>query len=75
MILAAAAEAEQKGWAKAQELADWYKGELVKHGMTVEEASDTLKEELKAIGEQMTSDWLEDAGEEGQAIIDTYQAM
>ena len=75
VILAAAAEAEQKGWAKAQELADWYKGELVKHGMTVEEASDTLKEELKAIGEQMTSDWLEDAGEEGQAIIDTYQAM
>ena len=74
IILKASAEAEQKGWAKAQELADWYKGELAKNGMTVQDANPKLTAELKAIGEQMTNDWLKEAGSEGQAIIDAYKA-
>ncbi|BFM50886.1 TRAP transporter substrate-binding protein [Marinomonas sp. THO17] len=75
VILTAAANAEKKGWAKAESLSNWYKEELTKNGMTVAEASPTLKADFKAIGETMTADWLKEAGAEGQAIIDSYQAM
>lgn len=44
-------------------------------GMTVEKASDTLKDELRAIGEVMSAEWLEAAGAEGQALIDDFKAM
>ena len=63
------------GWAKAKELADWYKSELAKHGMKVEYASAQLTYELQVIGVNMTMDWLKDAGQEGQDIIDDYKAM
>lgn len=41
-------------------------------GMTVGPASDTLVEELKEIGNTMTEEWLEAAGEDGKAIVDAY---
>jgi len=44
-------------------------------GMTVGPASDQMKGELQAIGETMTSEWLEAAGAEGQAIVDSFKAM
>ena len=43
--------------------------------MTVGRASDELVGELKAIGETMTSEWLEAAGDEGKAIIDAFKGM
>ena len=42
--------------------------------MTVEDPSPELVDELKAVGETMTSEWLEAAGEDGQAIVDAYSA-
>lgn len=75
IILKASAEAEKKGWAKAEELANWYKVELAKNGMTVELAGSTLTDELQAIGVTMTLDWLKEAGPEGKQVIDSYQAM
>ena len=44
-------------------------------GMTVEPANDTMKGELREIGETMTSEWLEAAGEEGKAIVDAFMSL
>ncbi|NKB28665.1 MAG: C4-dicarboxylate ABC transporter substrate-binding protein [Rhodobacteraceae bacterium] len=44
-------------------------------GMTVGPASDQMVGELKAIGETMTAEWLEAAGEEGAAIVDAFKGM
>src|SRR5690606_14989573 len=47
IVLEEAAKAEEAGWAKAQELSDWYKAELAKNGMIVEPPSDQLAAEFK----------------------------
>lgn len=44
-------------------------------GMTVGPASDQMVSELKTIGETMTAEWLEAAGDEGKAIVDAFKAM
>ena len=44
-------------------------------GMTVEKASDEMVEGLKAVGETMTTEWLEAAGEDGAAIVDAFKGM
>ena len=74
-LLDAAATAEERGWAKAQELADWYKEQLAAQGMQVQPPSDQLKADFEGIGEQMTEEWLQSAGEPGKAIVDAYKAM
>ena len=66
--------AEQAGWAKAQELSDWYKEQLAANGMEVGPPSAKLAEDFKAVGATMTTEWLERAGESGKAVIDAYQA-
>ena len=43
--------------------------------MTVEPAGDGLQNELKDIGATMTADWLKAAGADGQAIVDSFNAM
>ncbi|MBJ7536570.1 TRAP transporter substrate-binding protein [Marinomonas transparens] len=75
IVLSASATAEKKGWAKSEELANWYKLELEKHGMHVQYAGETLTNELQNIGIKMTMDWLEESGAEGQKIIDDFKAM
>ena len=74
IILGAAAMAEQSGWAKARELADWYKDELAAQGMQVAPPSDQLRADFLAMGETMTAEWLERAGEAGAAVVDAYKA-
>lgn len=71
----AAAEAEAIGWARAEELADWYKQELAAEGMQVHEPGAELKADLEAIGATMTEEWLEQAGEVGRSVIESYRAM
>ncbi|WP_296765621.1 TRAP transporter substrate-binding protein [Sediminimonas sp.] len=44
-------------------------------GMTVEPPSDTLRGELQEIGETMTAEWLEQAGAEGEEIVEAFRAM
>lgn len=75
IILDASAKAEADGWAKAEELANWYKDQLVANGMTVQSAGEQLTADFKRIGEVMTQEWLERAGEDGQAVIDAFHAM
>jgi TRAP-type C4-dicarboxylate transport system substrate-binding protein len=70
-----AAEAEQRGWAKAEELANWYKDELAKNGMKIEQPSPELQEGFKKIGETMMNEWLEKAGDTGKQVIEKYRSM
>ena len=74
IIMDAAATAQAKGWAKAEELSDWYVEQFTLNGMTVSPASDQLVADFQAVAEQLKADWLERAGERGQAIIDAYEA-
>ena len=69
------AEAAARGLAKAKELTDFYLKGLAENGMTVAPPSDQLKSDLKGFGETMTNEWLENAGDEGKAIIDAYSSM
>ena len=75
VVTEAAATAQKNGWAKAQELADWYKEQLAANGMTVEGPSDALRADFVRIGEQMTKEWLDRAGSGGQAVINAYKKM
>ncbi len=61
--------------AKSEELANWYFEQLQANGMTVTDAGPEFLAELKAIGEKMTADWLEQTGADGQAILDAYHKM
>ncbi len=74
IVLEAAAAAETRGWAKAEELSNWYKEQLAAEGMTVEPPSDQLAADFRAMGETMMTEWLERAGDHGQAVIDAYNA-
>jgi TRAP-type C4-dicarboxylate transport system substrate-binding protein len=70
-----AAQAEQEGTAKSSELNNWYKEQLTANGMTVQPPGDVLRADLEAIGETMTEEWLDAAGEPGQEIIEAYKTM
>ena len=69
-----AAKAAEAGTAKSIELNDWYKEQLTENGMTVQKAEGQLRDDMIAIGETMTAEWLEATGEAGQAIVDAFKA-
>jgi TRAP-type C4-dicarboxylate transport system substrate-binding protein len=71
-ITTCAEAAAADGLAKAKELTQFYLDGLAEGGMTVGPPSDALKADLQRIGETMTAEWVEDAGEPGKAIIDAY---
>jgi TRAP-type C4-dicarboxylate transport system substrate-binding protein len=74
-LLEAAESAEARGWAKAEELAEWYKEQLATNGMTVQEPGEQLKADFEEIGKKMTGEWLAETGETGQQVIDAYKSM
>jgi TRAP-type C4-dicarboxylate transport system substrate-binding protein len=74
-IMKAAAAAEERGWKMSQEKTAFYMSELKARGMKVQPPSDKLKDDLKKVGETLTSDWLKRAGADGQAVIDAYKKM
>ncbi|QHQ36337.1 TRAP transporter substrate-binding protein [Algicella marina] len=74
VITACAELAEYAGTWRAKEYTGFTVEGLKEGGMTVAPAGETLVGELQEIGETMTSDWLVEAGEEGQAIVDAFKA-
>jgi len=74
IVLDAAARAEQDGWAKARELSAWYAEQLAANGMEVTGPSDQLRADLVGIGETMTAEWLDRAGDAGKQVVDAYRA-
>jgi len=75
VVLQVAREAEDRGWAKAEELATWSKQKLVENGMMVATPSDRLTSDFRQIGKQMMNDWLERAGAQGRKVINDYNKM
>lgn len=71
----AAANAESKCWAKAEELDAWYIEEFKKNGMQVAEMSPELRAAFEKVGAKLRAEWLERAGEKGQAVLDAYGAQ
>jgi TRAP-type C4-dicarboxylate transport system substrate-binding protein len=69
-----AAAAKAEGLQRSKDYTQFTLDGLKEGGMTVAPASDTLMEELKAIGATLTEEWLAEAGDEGKAIVDAYKA-
>ncbi|WP_050604292.1 TRAP transporter substrate-binding protein [Ruegeria sp. 6PALISEP08] len=66
--------AEYAGNWRAKEYTGFTLQGLRDGGMTVGPASDQMVQELKEIGVTMTNEWLEAAGDEGKAIVETFNA-
>ena len=66
--------AEYAGTWRAKEYTGFTVNGLIAGGMDVAPAGDALEAELQAIGETMTEEWLEAAGDGGKAIMDAYKA-
>lgn len=75
VVLIAAKNAEESGWAMGRKLAVEHTDILRDKGMKVAAPSDTLQAELKDIGKTMLEEWLKEAGDDGKKIVDAYQAM
>lgn len=74
-ILSAADETRQANWAAIPDrLATTYE-DLEANGVAVVTSSDdTYREALRTAGQAALSDWLESTGDEGQALIDAFNA-
>ena len=72
-LLKAALEAEVRGWKSSEQKDVEFVKELAAKGMKVAQPSDALRNELKSIGQTMTTDWIKSAGVEGIAIIEAYR--
>ena len=73
-LLAAAAEAETRGWQMSEAETATQIATLESNGMTVIQPSDALSAALADAGEQMTAEWLARAGDDGAALIAAFQA-
>jgi TRAP-type C4-dicarboxylate transport system substrate-binding protein len=74
-ILRLSAAAEERGWKLWENKTEWYHDEIAKRGMKVLKPSPALQDGFKKVGEQLTTDWLKRAGDEGKAVIDAYKKM
>ncbi len=75
VINACAGLAEYAGNWRAKEYTGFTLQGLRDGGMTVAPASDQMKAELQEIGKVMTTEWLEAAGAEGQAVVDRFMSL
>ncbi|MBL8590591.1 MAG: TRAP transporter substrate-binding protein [Methylobacteriaceae bacterium] len=67
-------KAAESGTKKSAELTAGYLKTLADNGMKVQPPSDALKAELAKIGQTMTEEWLKNAGADGKAIVDAFNA-
>ena len=72
-VLKAGADAETRGWALAKAKNVEYLDLLKKNGMTIVPPSAQLKADMKKVGDTMLTEWLDKAGPEGKALVDSYR--
>lgn len=72
-VLAAAKEAEDRGWKASEAETDEKIGVMQKNGMKIIQPSDALKKGFAEIGKTMTAEWEKNAGADGKAILDAYR--
>lgn len=75
VIEAAAATAEDKCWARAEELDGFYVEQFAENGMTVGELNPEMRAAFEDVGAKLRDAWLERAGEKGQAALDAFAAQ
>lgn len=66
-------KAEARGWEMAIKETSEKTQQLADNGIKVAQPNDELMASLKSIGEVMTKEWAEEAGADGQAILESYQ--
>ncbi len=71
-VMEAAQAAEQRGWEMSMAEGEAMKQALTENGIQVQTPSATLRSELQAVGETMTQDWRQQAGEAGSQVIERY---
>ena len=74
-LLAAGAEAEERGWKMSLEAGMQAVQTLKDNGMSVVAPGDALKGELLGVGQTMTDEWLAKAGDDGKTLVEAYKAM
>ena len=72
-VMEAARAAETRGWEMSRAETEEKIGALREGGMTIAEPSEALSAKLQEVGETMTSEWEEQAGETGQKIVEDYR--
>jgi TRAP-type C4-dicarboxylate transport system substrate-binding protein len=72
-VLAAARDAEERGWKRMRDYTNEAVNTLRANKMTVYEPNAQFKGELAKIGESMLEEWLKKTGADGQAIITGYR--
>lgn len=70
-----AAKAESMGTETAAALAGGFVDTLAQNGMKIVVPEGKLVEDLGAIGETMTMEWLANAGADGEAIVNSYKGQ
>lgn len=65
--------AARAGYERAVDYTQFTLNGLREGGMTVGPAGDQLMSDLGGIGETMTTEWLEAAGDDGKAIVDAFK--
>lgn len=72
-LLEVSQKAEQRGWEMAMQETTEKTKELAENGINVAKPNDALMTSLKQIGDEMTTEWAQEAGEEGKAVLSAYQ--
>ena len=72
-VLAAAADAEKRGWEFGKQREQGANRELAANGMTLHEPDAAMKAAYRKVGDTMLAEWLKTAGAEGEAIIKAYR--
>ena len=73
-IRAAAATAEERGWAASDTETISQQNTLAARGMTIGTPTPALMQGLARIGAMQADEWVAKAGEEGKRLIDAYRA-
>ena len=68
-VVAAAAKAEERGWANSEAENEGYKKTMSSKGMTVQKPNAKLSLELNAIGKSLAQEWMKKTGPDAQAIL------
>jgi TRAP-type C4-dicarboxylate transport system substrate-binding protein len=71
-VLEAAKKAEARGREMSEAEMKEKNAMLKDNGMTVQPPGDELRAGLAKIGEQMSADWVKQAGKDGEAILEAY---
>jgi TRAP-type C4-dicarboxylate transport system substrate-binding protein len=72
-LMEAAAEAEARGWEMSRAETDEKIAALEAGGMTIMQPSEALAAKLQEVGQTMTTEWEEQAGDAGRAVVEAYR--